>query len=45
MLCPRDGVAACMRFMSRSDVDDLDKALTMLDWQDLNEFKRTVAPR
>ena len=34
-----------MRFMSRSDVDDLDKALTMLDWQDLNEFKRTVAPR
>ncbi len=41
----QDGVATFMRFMSRGDADDLDRALTMLDWQDLNEFKRTVAPR
>src|SRR5665811_999976 len=41
----QDGVATFMRFMSRGDVDDLDRALEMLDWQDMNEFKRTVAPR
>lgn len=41
----QDGVATFMRFMSRGDVGDLDRALEMLDWQDMNEFKRTVAPR
>jgi protein-disulfide isomerase-like protein with CxxC motif len=41
----KDEVATFMRFMSRGDVDDLDRALGMLDWQDMNEFKRTVAPR
>lgn len=40
-----DGVATFMRFMSRGDVGDLDRALEMLDWQDMNEFKRTVASR
>ncbi len=40
-----DEVATFMRFMSRGDVADLDKALAMLDWQDMNEFKRTVASR
>ncbi|MGF1617258.1 MAG: DsbA family protein [Acidimicrobiia bacterium] len=41
----QDGVATFMRFMSRGDVEHLDRALEMLDWQDMNEFKRTVAPR
>ncbi|MGF1617870.1 MAG: DsbA family protein [Acidimicrobiia bacterium] len=41
----QDDVATFIRFMSRGEVDDLDRALEMLDWQDLNEFKRTVAPR
>ncbi len=41
----QDDVATFMRFMSRGDVEGLDRALTMLDWQDMNEFKRTVAPR
>ena len=41
----QDDVATFMRFMSRGDVEGLDRALTMLDWQDMNEFKRTVVPR
>ncbi len=41
----RHDVATFVRFMSRGGVDDLDRMLEMLDWQDLNEFKRTVAPR
>jgi hypothetical protein len=31
--------------MSRGDVPDLDRALDLLDWQDMNEFKRTLVPR
>lgn len=41
----RDGVATFIRFMERGDVADLKRALTLLDWHDLNEFKRTVAAR
>ena len=41
----QDDVATFIRFMSRGDLDDLDRVLEMLDWQDLNEFKRTVVPR
>ena len=37
--------ATFIRFMSRGDVEDLDRALEMLDWHDMNEFKRTVVPR
>ena len=40
-----DDVATFIRFMSRGDVDDLERALTLLEWQDLNEFKRTRLPR
>lgn len=40
-----DEVGTFVRFMSRGDVDDLDRALTLLDWQGLNEFKRTRIPR
>jgi hypothetical protein len=31
--------------MRRGSVEDLDRALEMLEWHDLNEFKRTVVPR
>jgi predicted DsbA family dithiol-disulfide isomerase len=41
----RDDVATFIRFMSRADVDDLDRALDLLDWQAMNEFKRTAVPR
>lgn len=37
--------AVFVRFMSRGDVDDLQRVLDMLEWTDLNEFKRTVLPR
>ena len=40
-----DDVATFVRFMSRGDVDDLDRALDLLAWQNLNEFKRTRIPR
>ena len=40
-----DGTATFIRFMSRGDVDDLDRALELLDWQEMNEFKRTTVPR
>lgn len=40
-----DDVGTFVRFMSRGDVDDLDRALAILDWQELNEFKRTRVPR
>lgn len=40
-----DDVATFIRFMRRGNVEDLDRALAMLDWNDLNEFKRTVVPR
>lgn len=38
-------VATFVRFMSRGRVEDLERVLTLLDWHDLNEFKRTVVPR
>lgn len=41
----KDDVATFIRFMQRGDVEDLERALAMLDWHNLNEFKRTVAPR
>ena len=41
----QDDVATFIRFMRRGDVRDLKRALTLLDWHDLNEFKRTVATR
>jgi protein-disulfide isomerase-like protein with CxxC motif len=40
-----DEVATFVRFMSRGDVEDLDRALDLLSWHDLNEFKRTELPR
>lgn len=40
-----DDVGTFVRFMSRGDVDDLDRTLAILDWQELNEFKRTRVPR
>jgi len=41
----RNDVATFIRFMERGDVRSLDRALPLLDWTDLNEFKRTVIPR
>ena len=40
-----DGTATFIRFMSRGDVEDLDRALELLAWRDMNEFKRTTIPR
>lgn len=40
-----DDHATFIRFMSRGDVDDLQRALDLLAWTDLNEFKRTSIPR
>lgn len=40
-----DDHATFIRFMSRGDVDDLQRALDLLAWTDLNEFKRTTIPR
>ena len=40
-----DDTATFIRFMSRGDVEDLDRALELLAWQDMNEFKRTTIPR
>ncbi len=37
--------ATFVRFMSRGDVDDLQRALDLVAWTDLNEFKRTTVPR
>ncbi len=37
--------AVFIRFMERGDVADLDRALDLLQWSDLNEFKRTRVPR
>lgn len=37
--------AVFIRFMERGRVDDLDRALGMLEWSQLNEFKRTRIPR
>jgi DSBA-like thioredoxin domain len=41
-----DGDAAVfIRFMERGRVDDLERALDLLSWNRLNEFKRTKIPR
>lgn len=37
--------AVFIRFMERGNVDDLLRALDLLQWPDLNEFKRTRVPR
>lgn len=37
--------AVFIRFMERGAVDDLLRALDLLQWSDLNEFKRTRVPR
>ncbi len=37
--------AVFMRFMERGRVDDLSRALDLLDWTRLNEFKRARIPR
>jgi hypothetical protein len=34
-----------IRFMERGRVDDLERALDLLDWNRLNEFKRTTIAR
>ncbi len=39
------GTATFIRFMERGRVDDLTRALDLLDWTSLNEFKRTQLPR
>lgn len=40
-----DDQAVFVRLMQRGAVDDLARVLDMLEWTDLNEFKRTVLPR
>ncbi len=40
-----DEVATFIRFMSRGDLADLDRALELLSWHEMNEFKRTRLPR
>ena len=37
--------AAFVRFMQRGRVDDLERMLDLLEWDRLNEFKRTRIPR
>ena len=37
--------AVFIRFMERGRVDDLERAVGLLDWTRLNEFKRTRLPR
>jgi len=37
--------AVFIRFMERGNVADLHRALDLLQWPDLNEFKRTRVPR
>ena len=37
--------AVFIRFMERGRVDDLERALGLLEWTRLNEFKRTTLPR
>jgi hypothetical protein len=40
-----DDDAVFIRFMERGRTDDLDRALDLLEWSRLNEFKRTRVPR
>lgn len=37
--------AVFIRFMDRNNVEDLERALGLLDWTTFNEFKRTTTPR
>jgi len=37
--------AVFIRFMERGRIDDLERAIGLLDWVRLNEFKRTRLPR
>jgi predicted DsbA family dithiol-disulfide isomerase len=37
--------AVFIRFMERNRIDDLERALELLDWTRFNEFKRTQIPR
>jgi hypothetical protein len=37
--------AVFIRFMERGRVDDLERALDLVEWTRLNEFKRTQVPR
>jgi protein-disulfide isomerase len=37
--------AVFVRFMDRGRVDDLERMIGLLDWTNLNEFKRTRLPR
>ncbi len=37
--------AVFVRFMERGRVDDLERALDLIEWTRLNEFKRTQIPR
>jgi hypothetical protein len=37
--------AAFVRLMDRSNADDIDRVLDLLEWSDLNEFKHTSVPR
>jgi 2-hydroxychromene-2-carboxylate isomerase len=37
--------AVFVRFMDRGNADDVDRALDLLEWPDLNEFKHTSVPR
>ena len=40
-----DDEAVFIRFMERGRVDDLERAVGLLDWTRCNEFKRTRLPR
>jgi hypothetical protein len=40
-----DERAAFVRLMDRSNADEVDKVLDLLEWTDLNEFKHTSVPR
>jgi hypothetical protein len=40
-----DGQSVFIRFMDRKNPADIDRALDLLEWTDLNEFKHTSVPR
>lgn len=40
-----DDVATFVRLMSRGVVEDVDRTLELLSWQEMNELKRTEIPR
>ena len=40
-----DDVATFVRLMNRGDHEDFERTLSLLDWAELNEFKRTRVPR